>query len=115
MKKVDYLELGKRIKDARENRKLTQEQLSELVNLSSTHISNIETAHTKVSLSSLILIANELKVSLDDLLCDSLLFVYDDMDFRSLFGVNDCTEDEIAIISDVIKSLCDSFKRRRKH
>ena len=39
---LDYKAIGKRIKIARINADMTQEQLSEAVGLSPTHLSNIE-------------------------------------------------------------------------
>lgn len=72
MEIIDYVSLGREIKKSREKKQITQEKLAENVGLSSTHISNIETAHTKVSLSALVLIANELEESVDDLLSNSL-------------------------------------------
>ena len=41
---IDYISLGSRIKEVRKNQDLTQEQLAELADLSTTHISNIENA-----------------------------------------------------------------------
>lgn len=69
-KEVDYRELGLRIKNMRQNRKLTQENLAELVGCNTSHISNIENNHTKVSLNVLLAIANTLNTSIDYLLSD---------------------------------------------
>ena len=41
---IDYISLGSRIKEARKKQGLTQEQLAERADLSTTHISNIENA-----------------------------------------------------------------------
>ena len=57
---LDYKAIGKRIKIARIKADLTQERLSEIVGISPTHISNIETGTTKVSLTSIVSIANGL-------------------------------------------------------
>ena len=70
---LDYKAIGKRIKIARIKADLTQERLSEIVGISPTHISNIETGTTKVSLTSIVSIANGLGVTVDDLLCDSVV------------------------------------------
>lgn len=113
MDAIDYVELGKRIKRIREEQKITQEHLAEVVNLSPTHISNIETAHTRVSLSSLVLIANELKVSMDELLFDSLVYAYKDSALGNIVDLNDCSREEITIISDVVKALRTSLKKKK--
>lgn len=47
---LNYKSIGKRIKTARITAGLTQEKLSELVGVSPTHLSNIETGTTRVSL-----------------------------------------------------------------
>lgn len=62
--------IGRRIKFARENKKLTQEQLAELANLSPMHISVIERGIKLPKLETLINIANILDVSADELLQD---------------------------------------------
>ena len=46
---LDYKAIGKRIKIARIKADLTQEKLSEMVGVSPTHLSNIETGTTRVS------------------------------------------------------------------
>lgn len=113
MDTVDYEALGKRIKGFREDRKMTQEQLAETVNLSPTHISNIETAHTKVSLCSLVAIANELKVSLNDLLEESLGYSFGNV-LSNIIDENSFSDEELAIINDVIKALRNSFKKQKR-
>ena len=45
---MDLKAVGQRIKDAREAKNLTQEELAALVNLSSTHVSVIERGLNKV-------------------------------------------------------------------
>ena len=68
---LDYKAIGKRIKIARIKADLTQEKLSEIVGVSPTHLSNIETGTTRVSLNTIINIANALHITSDDLLCDN--------------------------------------------
>lgn len=48
---LDYKAIGKRIKIARIKADLTQERLAERIGISPTHLSNIETGTTRVSLS----------------------------------------------------------------
>ena len=69
---IDYVALGKRIREWRKAKNITQEQLANATDKTVQHISNIERCHTKVSLSTLVEIANCLDVSANDLLCDSL-------------------------------------------
>ena len=67
---LDYGKLGLRIKEARQSKNLTQEMLAEIVNCNTSHISNIENNHTKVSLNVLLAIANALNTSIDYLLAE---------------------------------------------
>lgn len=69
---IDYKAIGKRIRRYRKMHDITQEELSNRVDVTCSHISNIENAKTKVSLPLLVDIANALDVSADDLLCDNV-------------------------------------------
>ena len=62
--------IGRRIKAAREKKRLTQERLAELVDLSPMHVSVIERGVKLPKLETLINIANILDVSADELLQD---------------------------------------------
>lgn len=65
---IDYEKLGLKIKEIRVNRGITQDKLAEIVGCNTSHISNIENNHTKVSLNVLLSIANALNTSIDYLL-----------------------------------------------
>ncbi len=67
---VDLSPVGSRIKTARENKKLTQEELAAMVDLSPTHISVIERGVKAPKLETFVRIANALGVSADSLLVD---------------------------------------------
>ena len=68
---MDYYEIGQRIRKIRKARGLSQEQLAEKVGISTTHMSHIETANTKLSLPVFIQIAEVLEVQTDSLLYDN--------------------------------------------
>lgn len=65
---IDYFELGKTIRFVRSMKELTQEQLAEITNMSTTHISNIENGKTKVSLSAIFSISNVLGYTIEELI-----------------------------------------------
>ena len=69
---INYDALGKRIRDARKKRGLTQLDLSERTNCSASYLSYIENGAKCISLELLIDVANELNVSADQLLLDCL-------------------------------------------
>ena len=67
---IDYAKLGLKIKEMRLKAGLTQDNLAEMVSCNTSHISNVENNHTKVSLNVLMAIANALSTSIDYLLSD---------------------------------------------
>lgn len=69
---MDLNVAGRRIKEARERKNLTQEELVELVDLSSTHVSVIERGLKATKTDTFVSIANALDVSADSLLVDVL-------------------------------------------
>ena len=72
MANLDYVQLGLNIRMARIRRGLKQKELAELVNVTSQHISHIETARSKVGLPTLVDIAGALGTSVDALLMGGL-------------------------------------------
>lgn len=108
---LNYTEIGKRIKIARIREGISQEKLAELVELSPSHMSNIETGTTRVSLVAIVRIANALNVTVDDLLCDNLIrakpqFEYD---IKQLLDI--CDDYEIRIVKDLLVTIVNSLKR----
>lgn len=71
-KELDYTALGMRIKQTRENRHFTQEQLAELCNLSASHIGHIERGTRIPSLDTVFCISQALNISIDCLIFDSV-------------------------------------------
>ena len=67
---MDYYAIGQRIRKYRKAKGLSQEQLAELVDISTTHMSHIETGNTKLSLQVFADLAEALQVSVDSLLYD---------------------------------------------
>lgn len=111
MMELDYKAIGKRIKIARIKADLTQERLAERINISPTHLSNIETGTTRVSLSTMVSIANALSVTSDDLLCDSIVMAKAQFEKDIALLLEDCDEYEIRIVKDMIASLKESLRR----
>ena len=70
---MDYYKLGQRIREIRKFNNLSQEQLAEKVNISTTHMSHIETGNTKLSLPVFVDITKALGITTDELLNNSKL------------------------------------------
>ena len=108
---LDYKAIGKRIKIARIKVDLTQEKLAEKAELSPSHMSNIETGTTRVSLTTLVSIANILGVTVDDLLCDSILRATPQIRQDIADIISDCDEYEIRIIKDIACELKQTLRK----
>lgn len=88
---IDYGKLGMRIKEMRQRRGLTQDNLAEMVGCNTSHISNIENNHTKVSLNVLLAIANALHTSIDFLLAAQYSNPSSALDNEILRALKDCS------------------------
>lgn len=108
---LDYKAIGKRIKIARIKGELTQEKLSEMAGVSPTHLSNIETGTTRVSLSTLVSIANALKVTSDDLLCDNIVKAKVQIENDIALLLDDCDEYELRVIRDIAAATKETLRR----
>ena len=111
---LDYKAIGKRIKIARINADLTQEALAGRIDLSPSHMSNIETGTTKVSLTTIVNLANALGVTVDDLLCDNIVHARAQMDRDVQQVLDDCDDYEIRVVKDVAKTVVDALRKNEK-
>ncbi|MGI5892984.1 MAG: helix-turn-helix domain-containing protein [Candidatus Merdivicinus sp.] len=112
---IDYKEIGKRIRQKRLDLKISQEKLADLVDLSKPHMSHIENGTTKVSLPTLIAIANALQCTLDVLVTDSLECAEPLYQYNIFLELQDCTPDELKIIEDLIHAVKTSLRRNRRN
>ena len=110
---MDYVLLGQRIRAARLSVGMSQEQLAEMVGLTSQHISHTEVASTKISLPSLVKIANALHTSVDRLLSDSIHnskpYLMDDV--QMVFS--DCDPDEVYVMLEAANAIKKSIRIRK--
>ena len=110
---MDYVLLGQKIREARISAGLSQEQLAEMVGLTSQHISHTEVASTKISLPSLIKISNALHTRVDRLLSDSIhdskAYLMDDV--QTVFS--DCDPDEIYVMLEAAKAVKKAVRVRK--
>lgn len=73
---MDVVDFGKRVKQKRIERNLTQEELAEKTDLSVGYIGMIERGKRLPSLDTFVIIADELNVTADELLCNSVKRAY---------------------------------------
>lgn len=102
---VDYESIGKRIKYYRTEKRLSQEDLGNIVAVNNEHISRIEGGKKNLSLELLILIANALDVSADDLLTDNLKHSSSPVGTEIHDLLLDCNHDEKAILTRTLTFL----------
>ena len=110
---IDYKAIGRRVKSARIKMGMTQEFLSYLIDVTPAHMSNIETGKTKVSLPTLIAIANALSISVDTLLCDNVLNTKIIFEGEAKEIFRDCDEYEIRLLVEILKAAKEAMRREK--
>ena len=108
---MDYYAIGQRIRKNRKARNLSQEDLADMIGISVTHMSHIETGNTKLSLPVLVDLAKAFEVRTDDLLFDTYSGEKS-MALNSITSALDsCTAQQLRVIEDLVKTACASLKR----
>ena len=100
---LDYSIIGQRLKKARKAKKMTQEELSEKLDVSIAFLSRIERGNSQVNLKRLVQICEILEVSPGEILngVSSKSSQYLDSEFASL--LKDCSSEQQKLIYDIAK------------
>lgn len=105
MKELDFNLIGQRIREVRTEKHLTQEALANAVNVNVSHISNIETGKTKISLTLLVAVSNTLDVTVDYL----LEHAYDDsqsvIENEFLKTIQNMDKDKLEMLLRIAKAI----------
>ena len=109
--KVDYVLLGTRIKEQRQRRMLTQQQLAEKVSLTPGFISRIETGKKKPSLEVLLSICEALNITLNDLLVGNQIPQESDYNVEFTELLSPYNESERRLIFEITKAVCKAIKK----
>jgi transcriptional regulator with XRE-family HTH domain len=104
---VDYTMIGRRIKDARKDKKVTQEQLAERSGLSTNHISHIEIGSSPLSLKALLSICDALSITADSILYDSLTQINRSQQYAN---IDKCFLDASPVESYIMLSVATAAK-----
>lgn len=102
---VDYASLGRKIRQFRTEKGLTQSVLAEQAKIETSNISHIERGVSKAGLETLVRIALILGVTLDDLLCGTF------PDNRQAFEndiiriTEDCSPKELRLLARIVKTV----------
>lgn len=106
MKDLDFERIGKKIRETRRSKELTQEYIANMADVNTSHISNIENNRVKISLSTLVQVCNALGVTVDYILADEYIDSTSALDRDILRELRDCdnvTKDRILKIIQILK------------
>ena len=108
---LNYEAIGIRIQRLRKEKGLTQQKLAEMSDQDPSNISHIDRGATKLSLPTIVNIANVLDVTVDYFLCDSLesaTFPYDRIATEIL---SDCSHRERIIITETMIAMKEILRK----
>lgn len=106
MKEIDFREIGRKLKETRTSKGLTQEYIANMADVNTSHISNIENNRVKVSLPTLIHICNALNVTVDYILSEEYTDTASVLDEEILRHLRSCpvkTKKQIIQIIQILK------------
>ena len=107
---MDYYKIGQQIRKFRKVHGFSQEELAERVNISTTHMSHIETGSTKLSLPVLVDIASVLQVRTDDILGNNLSVQSSEFN-EIIAALEGCNPQQYKVISDVVKATRQAMEK----
>lgn len=110
---LDKKALGERISQYREKRGITQMKLAEDLDVSPTHVSYMEKGKRGLALERLILVANVLHVSTDQLLVDYLENTIELTSFEFADLLSDCSEYERRVLLKIVTSAKTALRDNR--
>ena len=110
---IDYKDVGQRIKEKRIERGLTQEKLSELVGIGSSHMSHIEGGSTVPSFEVFISILNALDCSADELLCREVAAAKPLLNSWLSDIIADCDPTETKILTDIVVAAKQTLRKNK--
>ncbi len=108
---MDYFEIGQRIRRFRKAHGISQEELAERIDISTSHMSHIETGNTKLSLPVLVSLAEVLGVRTDDLLFDQPIAGVNNTLSEIGLLLEGCTPQELAFMHDLILTTQISLRK----
>ena len=97
--------LGKRIKELRKERGLTQEEFSELINISQRTLSGIESGKNFLTSQTLDKILEIFKIAPDDIFKLKSLRASDELKKEIIATVKTLSDDKVRVVYSVIESL----------
>lgn len=105
MKDINFERIGQKLKKIRISKGLTQECIANMVDVNTSHISNIENNRVKISLSTLIHICNALDVTVDSVLIDEYKEPMSVLEQEIIHELRSCPLETQKQILKIIKAL----------
>lgn len=110
---LNYYEIGQRIRGCRRELALSQEELSERVGISVTHMSHIENGTTKPSLQVLADLATVLNADADYLLFGTDTDSNASLRTKVLNDLSNCNNQQLHVIGDTVRALVTALKKHK--
>lgn len=104
MKDLNFELIGKKLREIRISKGLTQEYVATMADVNTSHISNIENNRVKISLPTLVHVCNALDVTVDYVL-SSEYTISSPLDNEILKEFHACSEEKKEKILQIIKIL----------
>lgn len=112
---MDEKSIGRRIQYFRKKKGLTQQQLAEMIDRSTNHLSAIERGCHSVKLETLIEIINSLDCTADDILADVITSGYQIKSSRLSEELEQLSTEEQSRILDVVETMIKSAKKYQQN
>lgn len=105
MNTLNFANIGQKLRKVRISKNLTQEYVANMVDVNTSHISNIENNRVKVSLSTLVQICNALDTTVDYILADEYNHPSSVIEQEILHEVQSCNLETQKQILKIVKAL----------
>ena len=112
---INHRQIGKRIKEIREQNTLSQAELAEATELSVSYISHVENAKRKASLESVLRIVNALGITVDELLAGVQLHNPTSYQTDIDLLMAECSEKEKRFVYEIIKASIEALHHNGWH
>lgn len=105
MYKIDYKELGKRIRAERRKQDLTQEKLAEMADISESFMGHIERGGRTLSIETLAKLANALNLSIEYIVCGEFNYQPDVLPAEIHGALNQMSNSQRRVFLSMMKTL----------
>lgn len=105
MKDINFERIGRKIKEIRLSKGLTQEYIANMADVNTSHISNIENNRVKISLPTLVHVCNALNTTIDYILAEEYNDASAALDREILQQLQLCSTDTKSQILKIVQIL----------